>query len=317
VHLEVHVRRLLDQLSNAASGNTSVEVSELLLKMSSDFATEAIFGRSTDSLLFGQQGGTRSRDEELAMEFSEAANHAVHKLGQRGLMINLYWVIDGPKFRKSCRICKRYVSEFLTATQAGGEKRPTGEHSSSFMHSLLEKEKASPQIMRDQLLALLLASRDTSASFAAWVIYALARNKDVTTKLRNLINSHLPNRRLPTLADINAMPYLRYVLNETLRIYPVVPLDGRTATVDTVLPEGGGPDGRSPLLVPAGAKVGFNMFTMHHRRDIYGNDAQDFRPERWEEAGAQADFDGAFTPFIIGPRVCLGSKLFSSKMRRS
>ena len=286
----------------------------MLLRLSSDHATKAIFGQSTDSLLFGSKDRTGERGKGSALEFSDAARHAIHMLGQRGLMVNLYWAIDSPQFRKSCRICKNFVDRYLAeARQSVAEKPapvPGKGGNTSFMHSLMAKEDVPAEVVRDQLLALLLASRDTSASFAAWVLYALARNERVWDKLRGLIETQLPDGRLPTAADVTALPYLRHVLNETLRIYPVVPLDARSAKVDTVLPEGGGKDGKSPLLVPAGAKVGFNIHALHHRRDIFGEDAQAFRPERWEDDKAGSDFAGAFVPFITGPRVCLGSKLF-------
>lgn len=292
-------------------------MADFLLKLSTDFATEAVFGRSTDSLLSGQNQRSVQQSEAGTSDFSEAANHAIHMLGKRGLLINLYWLLDSPKFRQSCRVCKTFVSRYLTQAQQSQGQKPAAERQgedSSFMHSLVAKDNAPSEVIRDQLLALLLASRDTSASFAAWIIYALSRDKRVLTKLRGLIETQLPGRKPPTAADITALPYLRHVLNETLRIFPVVPLDGRTAKCDTVLPEGGGPDGKSPLAVPAGAKVAFNIYALHHRRDIFGEDAGEFWPERWEgdSSGLTAGFEGAFVPFIIGPRVCLGSKLRTS-----
>lgn len=284
--------------------------------MSTDFATKAVFGRSTDSLLQEQKQRSAQQSEAGTSDFSEAANHAIHMLGKRGLLINLYWLLDSPRFRKSCRTCKTFVSQYLTQAQQSQDQKPVLERQgddSSFMHLLVAKDNAPSEVIRDQLLALLLASRDTSASFAAWVIYALSRDKRVLTKLRGLIETQLPGRKPPTATDITSLPYLRHVLNETLRIFPVVPLDGRTAKCNTVLPEGGGPDGKSPLVVPAGAKVAFNIYALHHRRDIYGKDADEFWPERWEgdSSGLTAGFEGAFVPFIIGPRVCLGSKLIA------
>lgn len=62
-----------------------------------------------------------------------------------------------------------------------------------------------------------------------------------------------------------------------------VPLNGRIAVKDTVLPLGGGPDGKSPIHIVAGTQVNYNVFAMHRRKDLYGEDAEEFKPERWEK----------------------------------
>lgn len=54
------------------------------------------------------------------------------------------------------------------------------------------------------------------------------------------------------------------------------------AVVDTVLPRGGGLDKQSPVLIPAKTTVSWSVYTMHRRKDYYGEDADEYRPERWE-----------------------------------
>jgi cytochrome P450 len=90
-----------------------------------------------------------------------------------------------------------------------------------------------------------------------------------------------------------------------LRMYPVVPGNTREAACDTILPVGGGADGRSPIFVKKGTPVFYNLYAMHRRPDIYGNDAEEFVPERWE--GLRPGW--GFLPFNGGPRICLGRKL--------
>ena len=72
--------------------------------------------------------------------------------------------------------------------------------------------------------------------------------------------------------------------------------------VDTYLPRGGGPDGQSPLFVKKGTPVLYSVFAMHRRKDLYGDDADDYRPERWD--GLRPGW--GFLPFNGGPRICLG-----------
>jgi cytochrome P450 len=73
---------------------------------------------------------------------------------------------------------------------------------------------------------------------------------------------------------------------------------------DTVLPRGGGPNGQAPLFVPKGTVVGYNVYVMHRRYDVYGPDAEEFKPERWESLRLGWEY----LPFNGGPRICLGQQ---------
>jgi cytochrome P450 len=55
------------------------------------------------------------------------------------------------------------------------------------------------------------------------------------------------------------------------------------AVVDTVLPRGGGPDGKSPIFIPKKMMVMWSAYSMHRSEDFYGEDAEEFKPERWEK----------------------------------
>jgi cytochrome P450 len=95
--------------------------------------------------------------------------------------------------------------------------------------------------------------------------------------------------------------------NQALRLYPVVPTNGRFALKDTVLPRGGGVNGESPLFIAKGTIVAYSTYSMHRRKDIYGQDADEFRPERWApEEGLRPGW--AYLPFNGGPRICVGQQ---------
>ena len=92
-----------------------------------------------------------------------------------------------------------------------------------------------------------------------------------------------------------------------------MPVNTRTVHRTTFLPKGGGPDGSSPVLVRKGDNVAFCVYAMHRRKDLYGEDAEHFRPERWGDKNLplyQDEVNAAwgFLPFNGGPRVCLGRK---------
>ena len=92
---------------------------------------------------------------------------------------------------------------------------------------------------------------------------------------------------------------------KVLRLYPVLPRIGRLANKDTFLPCGGGPDGRSKVLVPKGTIFETNTYALHRRKDIYGSDANEFQPQRWASLDPMS---WTYLPFGAGPRVCIGRK---------
>ena len=76
------------------------------------------------------------------------------------------------------------------------------------------------------------------------------------------------------------------------------------AITDTVIPRGGGSDGLSPLFVPKGKIVQWSVYSMHRRKDYYGPDAYEFKPERWETLRPGWEY----LPFNGGPRICIGQQ---------
>lgn len=75
-----------------------------------------------------------------------------------------------------------------------------------------------------------------------------------------------------------------------------VPTNTRSALRDTTLPRGGGPNGLSPVFVPAGKNVQYTVFVMHRDKTVWGDDVEEFRPDRWN--GRKAGWD--YLPFNGG-----------------
>jgi cytochrome P450 len=92
--------------------------------------------------------------------------------------------------------------------------------------------------------------------------------------------------------------------SSALRLWPVVPLNSRFANKNTTIPVGGGPDGKSPIFIPKGRGVSYSVYSMHRRTDIYGADAEEFKPERWETLRV----GWGYLPFNGGPRICVGQQ---------
>lgn len=78
----------------------------------------------------------------------------------------------------------------------------------------------------------------------------------------------------------------------------------RQATRDTFLPLGGGPHGKDPIFIPKGKEVVYSVYSMHRLPEVYGPDAEEYRPERW----ASLKPGWAYIPFNGGPRICPGQQ---------
>ncbi|KAJ6024746.1 cytochrome P450 alkane hydroxylase [Penicillium herquei] len=136
-------------------------------------------------------------------------------------------------------------------------------------------------------------------------------------KLRSEIKATFgvgPRASEPVMDQLKRLPYLKGVLDEVLRLYPSVPVNSRAAAKTTTLPSGRGPDGKAPVLVRKGEAVGYCVYAMHRQKEFYGQDADDFRPERWEN-GTLKDIGWAYLPFNGGPRVCLGREFALQEAR--
>merc|ERR1719401_67821 len=99
---------------------------------------------------------------------------------------------------------------------------------------------------------------------------------------------------------MNRLPYLQAVCNEVLRLYPSVPTEVKMAADDDTWPDG--------TFVPAGCNIVYNIFSMGRDKQIWGDDAETFRPERWIEMQEPAG-PYAYPVFNAGPRECLGKRL--------
>lgn len=159
-------------------------------------------------------------------------------------------------------------------------------------------------------------ARDSTAIGVSNVFFQLARHPRVWDKLRKEVVDIAPGAL--TIELLNSMKYLRNVINESgssalfyfvtmtrltysgLRLHSPVGHAARTCLKDSTLPRGGGPDGKLPIFVPKGQYIEIHFDAMQRDEDLWGADAQDFRPERWETHRVGWEY----APFLGGPRVC-------------
>ncbi|CAE6540278.1 unnamed protein product [Rhizoctonia solani] len=189
--------------------------------------------------------------------------------------------------------------EFL---KAGGDKtKPAGD---TFIDDLVSSTD-DRTLITDELVNILLAARDTTASLLTFTTYLLTQHPKVLHRLREEIREHIRPDAAPTYEHIKGMKYLRAILNETLRLFPSVPINERATLTGCSIPTASG-----PLYVPSGTQVLYSPLLMQRRQDLWGPDAWEFDPERWLDGRNEAFVKDPmrFVPFNAGPRICLGQQ---------
>jgi len=114
----------------------------------------------------------------------------------------------------------QYIDQALQLPQEDLEKITKSDEGYTFLHALASYTR-DRKVLRDQIVAVLLAGRDTTAVTLSWLFYELSRHPEVVQRLRQEILKFVGTDGKPTYSDLKGMRYLQHTLNETLRLYPV------------------------------------------------------------------------------------------------
>ncbi|PYH44630.1 cytochrome P450 [Aspergillus saccharolyticus JOP 1030-1] len=304
-HLDSFEELMNDLLALIPADGTTVDLQDLFFGFTIDSATDFLFGHSVHSLKKRRAGLPQSIEAEK--DFAEAFNYSQDAIATRARLGKLMYFYRDPKAARCDRICHDLVEQFVEKAVRVRERYSKEDSDSQENHRYLFLDGLARQTgdrtrIRDELLNVLLAGRDTTASLLSNLFFMLAKHPEVWKKLRDEVATL--EGRTPTYEQLRNLTYLKYCLNESLRLHPVVPANARFAQTDTILPTGGGPDGKSPILVPKGSVVSYSVFAMHRRKDFFGPDAQEFRPERWADLRPGWEY----LPFNGGPRICVGQQ---------
>lgn len=155
-----------------------------------------------------------------------------------------------------------------------------------------------------EMLSIMFAGHDTTAMTMMWLLYTVSQRPDIEQKLRAEVDEVL-NGRLPTLNDIDNMPYTHQLIQETLRYYPTVYLTLREAESDDTLGD---------LTIPANTQLVVNIRGIH-RDPAHWENPDQFIPERFTDEANKARHKYAYIPFLAGPKKCIGDAFAMMEMR--
>ena len=152
--------------------------------------------------------------------------------------------------------------------------------------------------LRDEIVTLLLAGHETTASTLSWALYLIDQHPEVRERMRVEALEVLGDR-LPRYADLPRLRYTAMVVDEVVRLFPPVWILPRKALAA---------DAVGDYHVPAGADVLICPYTLHRHPELW-KDPEKFDPERFDPAASTRPPSYAYLPFGAGPRFCVGNHL--------
>ncbi|KAK2450217.1 cytochrome P450 704C1 [Trifolium repens] len=301
--------KLAGIVSEAAISNNIIELQDLFMKSTLDSVFKIILGVELDTMW-----GTYREGAEFSIAYNAASEAIMFRY------VNFFWKVQrflniGSEavLKKSLRVIDNYVYKVLTTPQVNslGLK---GDMLSRF----LELNETNPKYLKDIILSFINAGKDTTAITLSWFIYQLCKHPHVQEKIAKEIREAIKVEDGLTIDELAAkvteesmekMQYLHAALTETIRLHPAVPVESKYCFSDDTLPDG--------YSVRKGDLVSFQPYVMGRMKFLWGEDAEQFRPERWLDQNGNFKNESLFkfTAFQAGPRICIGKDFAYRQMK--
>jgi cytochrome P450 len=253
--------------------------------------TLGVLGRA---LLSADLGGS----DTIGHAFEAVQSQAMFEMLTLGTVPSWLPLPNQLRFRRGRRELESLVDRLVA------EHVPDEQNADGLLSRLVAStaEEADEQVrrrrMRDELITLLLAGHETTASTLGWTWYLLDQHPEVFDRLHAEAVQVLGDRR-PTYEDLHELRFTTMVVEEANRLYPPVWLLPRRAVAED---EVGG------YHLPAGADVVLCPYTLHRHPDFWPEPDR-FDPDRFDPGQATDRPRYAYIPFGAGPRFCVGNNL--------
>ncbi|KAL4583035.1 hypothetical protein LXL04_007599 [Taraxacum kok-saghyz] len=170
------------------------------------------------------------------------------------------------------------------------------------------------KFLRDMVLNLMIAGRDTTSSSLTWFLWLVVTHPNVEKKIIDEINatiksSEVENFKIFETEESNKLVYLHAAFCEALRLYPPVPFQHKAPVQPDVLPSG--------HRVYPNMKILFSLYAMGRMKRIWGADSWNFNPDRWitEKQMIRHEPSYKFLAFNAGPRTCIGKQVAFAQIK--
>lgn len=263
----------------AQPDGAELDVLEEMAEMTAEVICRTLFGRNL------------GREAAATVVHAFSAYQARVNQTALGAMLSLpEWVSRLNNFHT--RPSAKRIHKVLDALIADVLRNPEGD--ASLVRALATLQAMEPWALRNEAATLFMAGHETTANTLAWAWFLLSNAPWASLRIRQEARGVLGGRAA-THEDVASLPYTRAVIEETLRLYPPVPLLAREAMQDTQVNGVDVPRGSLMMVVP----------WLLHRNPKLWSEPDRFLPERFIDDQPQRY---SYVPFSIGPRVCTGQQ---------
>ncbi|PSS24190.1 Cytochrome P450 704C1 like [Actinidia chinensis var. chinensis] len=311
--------KLVRTVSELSEANRVFDVQDLLMRCTLDSMFKVGFGVDLNCLEGSSKQGSafiRAFDDSNALVYWRY----VDPLWKLKRFLN---VGSEASLKKNVKVIDDFVNDLIKRKRKQLAVQQDSNDKEDILSRFLVESKKDPEGMNDQylrdiILSFMIAGKDTSANTLSWFFYMLCKNPLIQEKVAQEVrevtstqeNGASVNDFVTSISDevLEKMHYLHSALTETLRLYPAVPVDGRCVETDDTLPDG--------FKLKKGDGVYYISYAMGRMQYIWGDDAEDYRPERWLNNGIfQPESPFKFIAFHAGPRICLGKDFAYRQMK--
>ncbi|XP_010508196.1 PREDICTED: cytochrome P450 704C1-like [Camelina sativa] len=311
--------KLVGFVTEFALSGKAFDAQDMLMRCTLDAIFKVGFGVELQCL-----DGLSKEGEEFMEAFDES--NVATSLRYIDPLWKLKWFLNigsQSKLKKSIATIDKFVYSLITTKRKDlAKEQNTAVREDILSRFLVESEKdpekMNDKYLRDIILSFMIAGKDTSAASLSWFLYMLCINplvqEKVVQEIRDVTSSHEKTTDVDGFVEsineeaLDQMHYLHAALSETLRLYPPLPVDMRCAEIDDVLPDG--------YRVRKGDNIYYIAYAMGRMTYIWGQDAEEFKPERWLKDGVfQPESPFKFITFHAGPRICLGKDFAYRQMK--
>lgn len=286
----------------SSGGSGKVDLNYLFFLLMFNIMTRINFGKKW----IGEEIASTGEAKRRVKEVRDAFFPSLSLINECDFFPFLRWV--GYKgLEKKLVMLHRKRDEFLRGLIEEFRGRKTSSSNETLIEKLLSLQESEPEfysesVVKSTAMIMYVAGPDTSANTMKWCMSLLLNHPQELQKLRNEIKNHVGHGRLLKESDIPNLPYLRCVINESLRLYPVAPL---------LLPHFSSEDCTvGGYHVPKGTTLLVNAWAVHRDPKVW-EEPDEFKPERFEDIleGEREGFNFRYLPFGMGRRACPGAAM--------